>query len=46
MAAGRPGEIRREEKSGVRLSIIALTANAMPEDRKQLPRRRNGRFFK
>lgn len=32
---GATREIRREEKSGERLSIIALTANAMPEDRKR-----------
>ncbi len=32
---GATREIRRKEKSGVRLSIIALTANAMPEDRKR-----------
>lgn len=32
---GATREIRREERAGERLSIIALTANAMPEDRKR-----------
>lgn len=32
---GATREIRKEERSGERLSIIALTANAMPEDRKR-----------
>lgn len=32
---GATREIRREEKTGERTSIIALTANAMPEDRKK-----------
>lgn len=32
---GATREIRREEKAGERTSIIALTANAMPEDRKK-----------